>query len=205
MDLKQKKTNRFLFLQLLYKDSNGDTGALFDMWEAGAELNLDQDETQRVVDYLIGENLIDSKALGGLIALTHWGIKEVEEALENPNKATEHFLPINIINIGAMHNSTLQQATTNSTINFHFDNGKIADLDRVINSLNSIQDTLNISIDLHKELISEIQTLEIQKQSPKPKNIIITESLKTIRSLLESVAGNAMTPTIIGQITQLLT
>lgn len=203
--LEQKKQNRYLFLELLYKDSNGNTGAMFNMWEVGEELKINRNETQLIVDYLTGENLIEPRALGGGIVLTHWGVKEVEEALQNPDKPTEHFLPINIINIGSMHNSTLQQATANSTINFHFDSKKIADLDGVISSIKKIQDTLYISIDLHKELVSEIQTLEIQSQSPRPKNIIITESLKTIKTLLESVGGNALTPIIIGQIAQLLT
>lgn len=50
----------------------------------------------------------------------------------------------------------------------------------------------------------EIETLESQRKSPKPKNIIITESLKTIRSLLGNVAGNALTPVIIAQISNVL-
>lgn len=39
-------------------------------------------------------------ALGERIGLTHWGIKEVEAAFENPDKPTQTFLPINIIKIG---------------------------------------------------------------------------------------------------------
>jgi len=204
MDINQKKKNRFLFLQLLYNASNGDSGSMFDMWEVGGELRFDEEEIRKIVDYLIDEGLLEARALGGVIGLTHWGIKEVEQALENPDKPTEHFLPINIITIGTMTNSTLQQGTNSSTINFHFDNGKINELDIIINSLKDIQNTLNISVDLHQELISEIQTLESQKQSPRPKSVIITESLKTIRTILENVAGNAMTPVIVEQITKML-
>ena len=174
------------------------------MWEVGGELRFDEEEIRKIVDYLIDEGLLEARALGGVIGLTHWGIKEVEQALENPDKPTEHFLPINIITIGTMTNSTLQQGTNSSTINFHFDNGKINELDIIINSLKDIQNTLNISVDLHQELISEIQTLESQKQSPRPKSVIITESLKTIRTILENVAGNAMTPVIVEQITKML-
>lgn len=202
--LDQKKKNRYLFLHKLYEESNGNTGAMFSMWEVGKELGFDSDETRLIVDYLIGEDLIEARAMGGGIVLTHFGVKEVEQALENPDRPTEHFLPINVINIGTMHNSTLQQATTNSTINFHFNRAKISQLEDLITSLKSIQDRLDLSVELHKELISEINTLESQSKSPKPKNIIIQESLKTVRSLLENVAGNALTPAIIGQITQLL-
>lgn len=204
MALEQKKKNRFLFLEALYNDSNGDSGATFDMWEVGNELKFERDEISRIVDYLIGENLIESVALGGMISLTHWGIKEVEQVLENPDKPTEHFLPINVINIGTMANSTLQQATSHSIINFQLNETKTTALDTILKSLNDIKDSLNISKELRGELLSEIQTLEIQRQSPKPKGSIIGEALKSVRTILESVTGNAMTPIIVEQITQLL-
>lgn len=204
MSLEQKKKNRFLFLNCLYESSNGDTGAVFNMWEVGSELKLDRNETSQIVDYLIGENLIESRALGGGISLTHWGVKEVEQAIENPSKPTEHFLPLNIINIGTMTNSTLQQGTTNSTINFTYNTQTAVDIEKIVSQLNDIKDSLNLSNELQNELISELQTIEIQKNSSKPKSIIITESLKSIRTILESVAGSAMTPVIIDQISKLI-
>ena len=204
MSLEQKKKNRFLFLNCLYESSSGDTGAVFNMWEVGSELKLDRNETSQIVDYLIGENLIESRALGGGISLTHWGVKEVEQAIENPSKPTEHFLPLNIINIGTMTNSTLQQGTTNSTINFTYNTQTAVDIEKIVSQLNDIKDSLNLSNELQNELISELQTIEIQKNSSKPKSIIITESLKSIRTILESVAGNAMTPVIIDQISKLI-
>jgi hypothetical protein len=103
-----------------------------------------------------------------------------------------------------MTNSTLQQATSYSTINFQLNETKTADLDTILKSLNEIKDGLNISNELRGELLSEIQTLEIQRQSPKPKSSIIGEALKSVRTILESIAGSAMTPIIVGQITQLL-
>lgn len=202
--LEQKKKNRFLFLELLYNDSNGDSGAMLNMWEIGEELKLDRSETRQIVDYLTGENLIEPIAIGGGICLTHYGIKEVEKAHENPNMPTEHFLPINIINIGTMTNSTLQQSTNNSTINFQLDAGKLQDIDALLTSINQIKDKLNLPINLYQELLSEIQTVQIQKQSPKPKSTIITESLKSMRTILENVVGNTMTPIIIEQITKLV-
>lgn len=204
MSLEQKKKNRFLFLNCLYETSNGDTRAMFNMWEVGKELNFERDETSQIVEYLRGENLIESVALGGGISLTHWGVKEVEEVLENPSKPTEHFLPLNIINIGTMNNSTLQQGTTNSTINFTYNAQTAVDIEQIVSQLNEIKDSLNLSNELQSELISELQTIEIQKKSSNPKSIIITESLKSIRTILESVAGNAMTPVIIDQISKLI-
>ncbi|MBS1777289.1 MAG: hypothetical protein JSS64_13525 [Bacteroidetes bacterium] len=204
MSLEQKKKNRFLFLEKLYSESNGDTGAMFNMWEVGKELNFEREATRQIVDYLIGENLIEAIALGGGISLTHWGVKEVEQAIEYPNRATEHFLPINIINVETMTNSTIQQATSNSTITNHFDSNKLNQLNDLIKSLKDISEKISLTNDLSEELNSEIQTLTIQKDSPKPKPTIITESLKSVRTILESVAGNALTPVIVEQITKFL-
>jgi|GEM_PF-4785439 len=106
--------------------------------------------------------------------------------------------------IGSMHNSALQQGSHNSSINLHFDSSKKESLNSVISALKNIQDTLDLSVDLHQELISEIQTLESQSKSPKPKNTIIAESLKAAKGILESAAGNSALPAIISQISHLL-
>jgi hypothetical protein len=142
--------------------------------------------------------------LGGTIQLTHWGLKEVEDAIENPDQPTPHF-PINIINIGSMNNSTLQQATHSSSITVTLDRGKLDELSNILASLKSIQNTLDTSIDLHKELISEIETIASQQKSPKPKSIIITESLKVAKGILEKITVNAAAPAVIDQITHFLT
>lgn len=204
MDITQKKKNRFLFLQKIYEDGNGSTNAVFNMYEVGKELNFDRNETSNIVSYLMSEDLLESYSLGGFVIISHWGIKEVEEVLENPNQPTQHFLPLNIISIGTMTNSSLQQGTNASTININLDSIKLNDIAHILESLKNVQDVLDLSVDLHKELISEMQTLQIQKESPKPKSLIINESLKTIRSLLESVSSNVIAAPIIEQITKLI-
>lgn len=52
------------------------------------------------------------------------------------------------------------------------------------------------------ELTAEIQTVEVQLASPKPKPKILQESLQTIRSILEGVAGNAAYSVIVAGINQ---
>jgi hypothetical protein len=91
-----------------------------------------------------------------------------------------------------MNNSSLQQGTNNSNISFVYNAQTSVDLNEIINSLYQIKDSLQLSNELQNELISELQTIEIQSKSAKPKNIIINESLKTIRTILESVAGNGL-------------
>jgi len=204
MYITERKKDRFTFLKRIFERSNGSSTGVFQIDKIGAELGFDRDKSTEIAQYLINEDLLEPYGLGGTITLTHLGIKEMEEALENPDEPTEHFLPINIINIGTMTNSSLQQGTTSSTINVNLDSNKLNDLSQILESLKNVQDILGISVDLHKELVSEIQTLQIQKESPKPKSIIIKESLKTIRGLLENVSANIISSPIIEQITKFM-
>jgi len=41
-----------------------------------------------IVEYLVGENLVEYVAIGGEIAITHYGRKEIERALSAPDIAT---------------------------------------------------------------------------------------------------------------------
>lgn len=195
MDINQKDRNRFSFLQHLYEEVKGDTEARVNTSDISKKLGFNREETRLIVKYLADESLIKTTTTQYSIWLDHKGRKEIEEALRNPDKATKYFSPyssINIIHINNMENSVLQQGTINSEVNSYFDNNQINNLDNIINEINSVKETLDISINLHKELMAEIQTLQSQKQSPRPKNIIIKESLKSIRTILEGAAGNTV-------------
>ena len=44
---------------------------------------------------------------------------------------------------------------------------------------------LSLPIEIHTELFCEIRTIESQLDSPKPKKVILTISLKTIKHILD--------------------
>lgn len=161
-------------------------------------------ETPEIVEYLIEEGLIESYAIGGAIKLTHWGLKEYEQAIYKPEEPTAHFLPVNIINVGTMHNSSLQQGTQHSVIYQQLDTSATKELETLIKAIEEIQKTLDQSTELGQEWTCELETLQSQQRSPKPKSIIIRESLKTIRNLAEGIIGNAMAGPIIEQIGRFL-
>lgn len=72
---------RFDFLKKLYELSGGNEHKLFNMWEIGDQLGFDHDLTISIAQYLKGEGLLGFRALGGIISITHYGTKEVEENL----------------------------------------------------------------------------------------------------------------------------
>jgi len=97
----QKK--RFLYLNLLYEKSSGSQSPMIDRNEIGKELGLDEDEVDNIVKYLANEHLLEDKYLSGQLHISHYGIKEIEDATKSPTHATSYFPPvINILNIENM-------------------------------------------------------------------------------------------------------
>jgi hypothetical protein len=71
--------DRSAFLKLLYEKSAGNQYKWFDFRELGKELELDEDTAFKVADYLAHEGLLKWQALGGILGITHFGIKQSEE------------------------------------------------------------------------------------------------------------------------------
>lgn len=93
--LEEKRKNRFLLLQKLYETSNGVAEKqIIDIRKAGEEIGMGADVALDTFEYLKGEGLTKWMTLGGGGSITHWGIKEVEDALDR--KPTAHF-PANIV------------------------------------------------------------------------------------------------------------
>lgn len=93
--LEEKKRNRFLLLRKLYDLTRGvPERHLINIRQIGPDIGLDPEEALNTFEYLKGEGLAKWMALGGVGTITHWGVKEVEEALEG--RETGHF-PSNIV------------------------------------------------------------------------------------------------------------
>ena len=204
MNIDAKKKNSFLFLEKLYQITDGNSSSFVSMWELGSELGFDRQITRNIVDYLSEENLIEPKTLGGGIGITHDGLIEIEDSHSNPYNSTRHFLPINVINIGNMNNSAIQQGSNYSSQTINFDTDKTNDIKIILTEIEKIKEQIILESLVFDELISEMNTVNSQVNSPKPKNLILNESLKTIQSILEGVAGNAFTPMIIEMIDKIL-
>jgi len=93
--LDEKRKSRFLLLHKLYELTNGVAERhLIDIREVGEEIGIGADVALEAFEYLKSEGLTKWMALGGVGTITHWGIKEVEDALDR--KPTSHF-PANIV------------------------------------------------------------------------------------------------------------
>lgn len=175
MNLTEIKKNRFLYLQKVYDESGGGTNAAFDMTEVGNELGFDYMLTRNIVDYLINEGLIEPYALGGAIKITHWGIKEVEEAIENPSESTEHFAPINTYNIN-IHSSgegNIVNTGNNNIISLSNNVNKDEATDKVNQIITTLEESENIQQTVKDEAIGTFRDLLIEIKAGKPSTSLI--------------------------------
>ncbi|HWZ21702.1 MAG TPA: hypothetical protein VNW06_03565 [Cytophagaceae bacterium] len=205
MDLKEKKKIRFQFLKAVYDVTDGDETAIVNGEEIGKDISLDWDTASNVIQYLFGENLVEPRGMGLHIGITHSGVIEIEEALNHPEKPTAHFPAINLISIQNMTNSVIQQSSPGAAQNINLNiEQSLPDLNSFLSELKTSINKLNLTIESQNEMLAEIQTVEAQANSPKPKALIIREGLNTIRNLLEGVATEAIAPLFIQKVGMLL-
>ena len=104
-----------------------------------------------------------------------------------------------INNIGSMQNSQFLQNSPDASQNLNVG----VDLEQIfafIEQINAKKGDLGLDDESASELQAEISTITTQSSSPKPKLGIITEALKSIRSILERVTGNVIAEGFLAQI-----
>jgi hypothetical protein len=189
-DIERERLNRARFLKLLFEKSGGDEYKWISMWNLGTELGLDKETTSRITQYLDGEHLLVYRALGGTIGITHWGIKEMEQAISNPNVRTQHFPPlVNIIQVsGNIAGSQIQQGTQASQqvqIGEDTQHALSEFLTRLIASLVDIKPKDDEFLDLK----ADVQSIMAQISAAHPKRSIIIEALSSIKTVLEEAGA----------------
>lgn len=202
-NIKEIQKQRFQFLHRLYELSQGSIHHWENMFSIGQKLGLDRQSTSNVTDYLINEGLIKLKSrwFGGLIEITHAGIKEVEEALTHPDRETQHFLPVNIIQVDTMIGSQIQQASPGATQVVTIDADEKEKLEEIIQSLKEQLDDLGLNQQEKNDLNTEISTIESQMSSSKPSRGILKEALAKIPNILAKATATVLATDLINQIT----
>jgi hypothetical protein len=208
--LNEIRAQRFAFLRAVYDETDGTTERMVQMSDIGAKVGFDDDLTGRIVTYLIDEGLLEWAAMGGLIELTHWGLKEVEEVLSTPEQPTEHFPSLivaeNVLNVGTMTHSQIQQGTTGSTQTLEIiDVPALRDL---VADVRAVSASLELEVESTAELEAELATIDAQLGSPRPKSHVLRESLASARAILEGAAGGGLVagaPQLAGVIERLTT
>jgi len=90
-----------------------------------------------------------------------------------------------------MQNSQIQHDSPNASQTIRTGTS-LDDISHFLESLREARPELALPEQVSAELDAEIATLQTQLASPKPKHTIIQEALRSVRSILEGVAGSAI-------------
>ncbi len=192
---------RFDLLRRLYDVSGGRRDVIVALNDLANEMGIDRNDAYSLADWLRGEYLLEFKTLGPGIAITHHGVKEIESAIAAPDEPTTYFPPVNLIYVGSMSGSQIQQGTIASNQSQLIANTDPALLIELIASVREALEELQLSAEQADELESDLATLEAQATSPRPKSTIVREALSSIRTILEGAAGQVAASILINMMT----
>ncbi len=201
MNFEEIKQKRFQFLLKVYNLSDADENKDIQSYKLGKSLGFSNNFTSNVIRYLYKEGLIKFKEDSGVvIGISHYGIIEVENALSKPDKPTEHFPPINIINISEMKNSQIIQDSHDVLQVKKNDKELIESLKDLIKFAENNLDELDLKKSEEQEFQTELKTIETQLSSPKPKRNILKECISSLKKIMESATGQIIASQIIDKL-----
>lgn len=189
-ELAKERQRRMAFARAVYERTVSEDFRFANMHEVGESLGFDPATTRRVTEYLVGEGVVQYVVSGGNVALTHVGRVEVEQAISSPDQPTRHFAAINFITIGTMINSQLSQGSQSSpqTQTISLTPEQLGELVKFVREFRQALPKLNLTEADQREAEAELQTVEAQANSTKPKHIKST--LDTLKEILLRVGSS---------------
>lgn len=198
VDIEARKAMRLRVMKVIFDEADGSTTSYLDGFALARAIGLSDQEMGDACAYLEGEGLISAQVrvvdqfTPAAIQLTHKGIKEMEESLQSPERPTEHFPPASsVINIhGNVIGSAIQNGSPGARQDVTIRDINVDVIRTFLSELAAQRENLNLPETESRVLSAEVATIQAQIDSPRPKRRVITESLHTIRSILEGVGGN---------------
>ena len=213
--LDEIKKQRFQFIHQLWEITGGDQSKRVLVRQISEKLNLDENDARVIIQYLHGEELLEITSHGfnvptyldASIYIKHKGVLEVEQALSTPESPTPHFPAsvVNYINVGTMTNSNISQASSGSDQTITISPEVKQNLGELVTALNKFLKSQELQQEQRDELRSDVSTIKSQMDSPKPKVGILTESLSSAKTILQSASTLAVTVApVVAQISTVL-
>ena len=197
VDLERRQLQRLQVMNAIFEAADGRQDVLVSLEPIRLVLNLSDEEIGDVCKYLEGEYLIHDSlyAMGQWapleVELSHLGVKEMEASLGQPDRPTEHFPPLSVIQhfYGDVVGSVVQTASpgaTQSIGSITIDLGTVRDF---VSRWEALKEDLDLEPGDAAEAEAEIATLDAQVQSPKPKHAVIRGSVRVLQELLTATGG----------------
>ncbi|HSH59889.1 MAG TPA: hypothetical protein VK988_09675 [Acidimicrobiales bacterium] len=178
-------------MKRLYEVTEGRTIRLVSIDQLAAEMGWSDSEVSGVVEYLNAEELIEHE-MGNQASITHDGVVEVEEALEDPSRPTEHFPAVNLVLVqGSVVGSQIQTGTTGSEqqqVVQPLQEGQA--VSQFLAELRTALATAPMADEERATANADIVSVEAQLASPRPNEAVVREGLRSLRSVAENLVAS---------------
>lgn len=189
--LDQKRALRRAIMVRIYEASDGSPRASFNAGDLAFEIGADPGATGQAVKYLVQEGLLTGSGWG-MVSITHDGVVEVEQSLDAPDAPTAHFPPGNHITVnGSVIGSTFQQAGAGSTQSIEVvreeARSELVELfGRIrVEALGAFAE----DSDERDELETELDVIDRQLASRKPKRAAVAASMERVAAILGTASS----------------
>lgn len=136
---------------------------------------------------------VRNKILDWALELEQQGILGAGMSFSPEEKKLAHQTTYQITNhIGNMHNSQIQQDSAGATQSLTITETNTNELTNFVEELKQALANFQLAQDKIVDLQEAIAMLEIQANSAKPNNLIIRESGRTVRNILEGMTGSVI-------------
>jgi hypothetical protein len=199
VDLNKRKADRLRVMNEFFEAASGSEQAFIDTEAVRTKLGLSDQEMVDACKYLEGEGLINpgrglwARPFPHRVQLTHWGIREVEESREHPETPTEHFPALLTVTQhfhGDVIGSPIQAGSPGATQTTTVGDLNLELVREVVDQYEKDEAALGLDASKADEARAEINTIRAQLDSPRPKPVVIRESLTSLRALVEGAAGS---------------
>jgi hypothetical protein len=164
------------FLLTLFEQTNGDAKVQVSMYDVGDLLGMDRDAASAVAQELMGLQLAEIRTLSGGIGISADGASRAQDIMGPVASGSSE--SANLGN-GPVLTSGGQQS-----------------IDQIVMALKNQAGSLGLNYDALGELMADLNTMEAQLDSPKPKTEIMRECLRSILEVVKQTQERQITDRI---------
>ncbi|MDJ0666821.1 MAG: hypothetical protein QNJ61_06075 [Desulfobacterales bacterium] len=147
------------FLETLYAQTGADTAIQISMYDLGASMGLDRDQSTFTAEDLMAEGIIEIRTLSGNV-----GLSENGKALFQDEDGKDADRPDNRLGHGSP-----------------IDERQRALVDKLLAALKVEIGEPSLSYEALAEIVADLRTVDAQMASPRPKTMIIRVCLESVR------------------------
>jgi hypothetical protein len=192
--VERKRAQRLAFMQRLYERTDGELLEEIPVETLADDLGWDLRTANSVFDYLVDEGLAECPGLGGGASITHEGVREVERALSEPDRPTEHFPPAVTVHFhGDVVGSQVQAGTVRSSQHqVALVETQREDIARFVSQLRAALGDGRVDLAMRAEGEASLVAVEAQLNLDKPNSGMLREGLRSLRAIAENLIASGI-------------